>query len=106
MENMQLPYVRASLSAINVLLRFHGQLSNEEDPPEGTPQVAADAPPPYSSLSVDSDGETPPHPHFIYVLFRRGGFLLTWQYVKVHSRAELDIEAQTKRVLSSCCSQR
>ncbi|XP_056910066.1 NEDD4 family-interacting protein 1-like isoform X2 [Takifugu flavidus] len=31
------------------------QLSNEEDPPEGTPQVAADAPPPYSSLTVGGD---------------------------------------------------
>lgn len=66
MENMKLPYLGASSTAINVLICFHRQLSNEEDPPEGPPQVAADAPPPYSSLTVDSDGETPPHPHVLF----------------------------------------
>lgn len=58
-EDMERPYPKASSkAAINVLTCFRRQLSNEEDPPEGPPQVAADAPPPYSSLTVDSDGES------------------------------------------------
>lgn len=37
------------------------QLSNEEDP-EGSPQVAAEAPPPYNSIAGDNAGKTIPLP--------------------------------------------
>lgn len=50
-------------------------MSNEEDPPEGTPQVAAEAPPPYSSLTVDSDGEITPHPHVLFHVWVVSGVL-------------------------------
>lgn len=76
MENMKLPYLRPSFAAIDVLIFFHWQLSNEEDPPEGTPQVAADAPPPYSSLTVENDGETTPHPHVLFYICVVSGVLL------------------------------
>lgn len=67
MENVKAPYPRASLGAINVVIRFHRQLSNEEDPPEGSPLVAADAPPPYSSLAADSDGEGASSTRAVYI---------------------------------------
>lgn len=43
------------------------QLPNEEDP-EGSPQVAAEAPPPYSSIAVDNAGKTVTHPDVSLVL--------------------------------------
>lgn len=43
------------------------QLPNEEDPEE-SPQVAADAPPPYSSIAVDNAGKTMTHPDVSMVL--------------------------------------
>lgn len=50
-----------------VVFLLHPQLANEEDP-EGSPQVAAEAPPPYSSVAVDSAGKTMAHPDHCPVL--------------------------------------
>lgn len=44
------------------------QLPNDEDPEESS-QVAADAPPPYSSIAVDNAGKTMTQPD-VYLLLR------------------------------------
>lgn len=57
------------------------QLPNEEEP-EGGPQVAADAPPPYSSIAVDNVGKAITHPD-VSLLLRSFAVVAYWGIVFV-----------------------